>query len=81
MKTTVDIADGLFEEAKKIIKREKTTMKALIEEGLRRVINEKKRQRRFRLKKVTFKGRGLQADLKGGSWEQIRNRIYEGRGG
>lgn len=81
MKTTVDIADGLFEEAKKIIKREKTTMKALIEEGLRRVINEKKRQRRFRLKKVTFKGKGLQADLQGGSWEQIRNRIYEGRGG
>ncbi len=64
MKTTIDIANGLFEEAKKIARRDNTTLKALIEEGLRRMVEEKKRQRAFRLKKVTFKGRGLSRELR-----------------
>ncbi len=81
MKTTVDIADGLFEEARKIARRDNTTLKALIEEGLRRVVEEKKRQRTFRLKKATFKGRGLSPEFRDASWEEIRRQIYQGRGG
>jgi hypothetical protein len=81
MKTTVQIPDSLFEEARKVANRERTTMKALIEEGLRRIISQRKRRNGFRLRKATFKGNGLQAHLAGASWDQIRELSYEGRGG
>ncbi|BFU91326.1 MAG: hypothetical protein NTAFB01_25130 [Nitrospira sp.] len=56
-------------------------MKALIEQGLRRLISERKRGQQFHLRKATFKGEGLQAHLAGASWEQVRELSYEGRGG
>jgi hypothetical protein len=80
MKTTVDIPQSLLDEAKRLAANNRTTVKALIEEGLRRVIGEHKRTRKFRLRKATFKGEGLQADMEGASWEMIRERAYEGRG-
>ena len=81
MKTTVQISDSLFEEARKVAHREKTTLKALVEEGLRRIVSERRRRGAFRLRKATFKGKGLQAHLGGASWEKIRELSYEGRGG
>jgi mRNA-degrading endonuclease RelE of RelBE toxin-antitoxin system len=80
MKTTVDIPEGLFKEVKKLAKRDNTTLKALIEEGLRRVLEERKHRKSFRLRKFTFKGKGLQSHLAGKSWDSIREVIYEGRG-
>jgi hypothetical protein len=56
-------------------------VKALVEEGLRRVASERKRRGRFRLRKATFKGKGLQPQLAGVSWGQLRELSYEGRGG
>ena len=55
-------------------------IKALIEEGLRKVIDERRHRGSFKLRKVTFKGNGLQAELAGASWDKIREKIYEGRG-
>jgi hypothetical protein len=81
MKTTVDIPDSLFEEARKVAHRDRTTLKVLVEEGLRRIISDRKRRKSFRLRKVTFKGNGLQSHLAGASWDQIRELSYEGRGG
>jgi hypothetical protein len=81
MKTTVHIADALLEEARKIAAQEKTTVKAMIEEGLRRIIDDRKCRKPFRLRKATFKGNGLQSDIAGASWEIIREISYEGRGG
>jgi CRISPR/Cas system-associated protein Csm6 len=80
MKTTVQIPDSIFEEARKIAQHEKTTMKALIQEGLRRIISERKRRGLFKLRKATFKGNGLQPHLAGASWDKIREMSYEGRG-
>jgi Bacterial antitoxin of type II TA system, VapB len=81
MKTTIQIPDSLFEEARKLAHRQRTTLKALVVEGLRRVVSEHKRRSRFRLRKATFRGNGLQPHLAGASWEQIRELSYEGRGG
>lgn len=81
MKTTVEISDSLFEEARKLAHRDRTTLKGLVEEGLRKIISERKRRKGFRLRKVTFKGNGLQSHVAGASWEQIRELSYEGRGG
>jgi len=81
MKTTIHIPDGLLQEARKLAASQNTTLKALVEEGLRRIIDERKHTSNFRLRKVTFRGDGLQSDLAGEGWEQIRDRAYQGRGG
>ena len=80
MKTTVEIPDSLLDEARRVASREGRTVRALVEEGLRRVLAERKRTRVFRLRKATFKGKGLQPHVAGASWEQIRDTTYEGRG-
>jgi len=81
MKTTVDISQSLLDEAKKLAANNRTTVKALGEEGLRRVISEHQYSKIFHLRKATFKGKGLQADMAGATWEAMRDRAYEGRGG
>jgi hypothetical protein len=83
MKTTIQIADSLFKEARRVARQERTTLRALVEEGLRRVISERRRHRShgFRLRQATFKGRGLQPHLAGATWDQILDIGYEGRGG
>lgn len=82
MKTTIEIADSLLEKAKKLAVRERTTVRALVESGLRQVIAQKTtRGEVFRLRDATFKGKGLAVDVSGASWAQIRELAYEGRGG
>jgi hypothetical protein len=73
MKTTVQIPDSLFKEARKVARKEHTTMKALIEAGLRPVISEHRQHERFKLRKATFKGKGLQPDFEGASWDKLRD--------
>lgn len=80
MKTTIDINDQLLEEARKAAARDKTTVKSLVEEGLRRVLVAQGDRPAYRLPRVTFKGRGLQKDLEGAGWGKIRDRAYAGRG-
>lgn len=64
MKTTIEIADALLKEAKRLAEKEKTTVRALVEDGLRRVLDERKRKRKpYAFKLVTVKGSGLQPDL------------------
>lgn len=81
MKTTIDIYDSLLEEVRQQASREKTSVKALVEEGLRKLMADRKQKTDFRLRKTTFKGRGLQAHIADASWEQIREIAYKGRGG
>lgn len=81
MKTTIDIADSLFARAKALAARERITLRQLVEEGLLYVLRQRRRGGRFHLRKVTFRGQGLSPDLAGGSWEQLRDRAYEGHGG
>ena len=70
----------LLDEARRVASREGRTVRALVEEGLRRVLAERKRTRGFRLRKASFKGKGLQPHVAGASWDQIRDTAYEGRG-
>jgi predicted transcriptional regulator len=81
MKTTIEISDALLEEAKKLAARDDTTLKSLVEQGLRDVIAQRKRRAHFRLRKATFKGNGLSAEARGSDWSRIRELAYEGRGG
>jgi len=80
MKTTIDIPEPLLAEARKVADREGVTLKALVEQGLRHLLAERKHRRAFRLRKASFKGSGLQLGEEESSWARIRELAYEGRG-
>ncbi len=80
MKTTVEISDALLKEAKRVAAREDTTVRALIEEGLRRTLEQRAAASRFRLRDASFGEGGLNPGLSEGSWERVRDLVYEGRG-
>lgn len=80
MKTTIEISDILLKEAKKIAAREGTTLRTLVEQGLRHELKQRAGSKSFRLRKATFKGKGLQSGAKGLSWDQLRELAYAGRG-
>ena len=77
MKTTVEVADSLFAEAKAYAKARGVSFREVLEEGLRFTLQQSQRNQQFLLRDGSFRGEGLQSDL---SWAEIRQRIYEGRG-
>jgi succinylarginine dihydrolase len=80
MKTTIDIADPLFEAAKAAAQQRGTTLRALVELGLRQVlVAAEKNKPAFKLRKASFRGRGLQEAVQGASWEQLRDMSYGDR--
>ena len=82
MKTTIEIQSELLRKAKETARREGTTLRALVEEGLRSAMASRaKPRRRKKFRMVTFKGDGLQPGIDFSNWEQIRSIIYEGHGG
>jgi antitoxin component of RelBE/YafQ-DinJ toxin-antitoxin module len=76
MKTTVEIDDALLEEAKRIARRDGITLRELIEDGLRRSIEERVTPTNFHLRRASFMGNGLRPEIT--SRERIRDLIYEG---
>ena len=81
MKTTFDLPEPLLNEARKVAARRKTTVKALVEDGLRKVIAESLQPAKpFKLKRASVAGRGMQAGAQSLSWAQILESSYEGRG-
>ena len=81
MKTTLDIADPLLAEAKALARKEKITVRALVERGLKLALAEHKGQRRFKLRDASVTGKGLRPDAADLSWDQLRALAYEGHGG
>ena len=78
MKTTVDIPDSLFQEARACAESRGLSFRQVVEEGLRAVIQQGKKTRKpFRLRDGSVEGDGLQDNL---SWTEIRQTIYQGRG-
>ena len=82
MKTTLDISGALFAQAKRAAAAKGTTFKELVERALRLLLKAESRSPRiFRLRRHTFRGKGLVAGIAEGDWQEIRRRAYEGRGG
>ncbi|MGH7483416.1 MAG: type II toxin-antitoxin system VapB family antitoxin [Longimicrobiales bacterium] len=81
MKTTIEIADALLGRARRVARRERTTLRALVEEGLRLVVERDRQRGEFRLRRASFKGKGLNPELVEPDWDRLRELSYEGRGG
>jgi hypothetical protein len=78
MKTTIEIADDLFERAQRRARKEKTTFRALTEQGLRLVLDQKEHAPKKLPPLVTVRGEGVSDAYS--SWEKVRDEIYRERG-
>jgi hypothetical protein len=61
MKTTIDLTDGLFNSAKALAGARQTTLRALVEEGLRRVLADAQAKAKpaFKLKDARVHGKKM----------------------
>lgn len=80
MKTTIEISDPLIERAKRLAAKEDTTLRELVEAGLRKVLDGKRTHKPFQLRDARVFGQGLQPDFQSASWDQTRDAVYAGRG-
>jgi len=80
MKTTIEISDELSRKAREFAARHDMTFRALVEQGLRRVLDDDE-VASFELRDASVDGRGLQGSFADGDWSKLREAAYEGRGG
>ena len=80
VKTTIEIADDLFERTQRLARKQKTTFRALTEEGLRLVLKQKAGAARDLPPLPSMGGEGYTEEFKNAPWEKIRDEIYKGHG-
>lgn len=80
MKTTVEIADALLERARKHAAHTGQPVRALIEEGLRKVLDTEPGGKAYRLPDLSVGKTGAADPLEALSWQDLRGEIY-GEGG
>ena len=76
MKTTINLPDGLWESARQYAKKHNTTVTALIQAGLHRVLHEREAVTPFVLPDCSFGSGGLATDFRGQGWDTIREAAY-----
>jgi Arc/MetJ family transcription regulator len=83
MKTTIEISDAVLAAAKRAASDQNTTLRTIVEVALRRYLESTGGGTpvKPRLRRCTFRGRGLQPGINECDWSTIRERAYEGRGG
>lgn len=61
MKTTIEVSDALFKSAKGLAQQRQTTLRALVEEGLRRVLSDSQAKAKpaFKLKDARVRGKEI----------------------
>lgn len=74
MKTTIELNDALFAQAKAEAKKRGTTMRAIFEQALRQFCEQPK-PKRFVLRELPFNGDGLQPG-QSYDWNHLRKMVY-----
>ena len=76
MKTTIDIQDALLVRAKRYARRNGHPLRAVVEEGLRRVLSKPVARSRSRLPDMSVGARNGPDPLEAYSWQDLREIIY-----
>jgi len=79
MKTTIELPDALFARAKRHAGKTGKTLRALVEEGLRRVLETEPSPGQFRLPDKSVGVAGDANPLESLSWSELRAEIYGAR--
>jgi hypothetical protein len=76
MKTMIEISDDLLSLARRRARREQTTLRAVVEDALRRTLAEPPKAAGFRLEKHPFNSEGRDPAFAEGRWDAVRDAIY-----
>ena len=79
VKTTLDIEDELLARAKRHARRTGRPLRAIVEEGLRKVLPADVPVQRYRLPDMSVGEAGGEDPLEACSWQDLRDAIYGGR--
>ena len=76
MKTTMELPDDLLEQVRSAAPKEGATLRGLVEDGLQRSLEARRRMVRRELDVPSYGGSGLTAEFEDAPWGQIRREIY-----
>ena len=76
MKTTIDIQDELLARAKQYARKSGRTLRAVVEEGLREVLDGPRNRTQYRLPDFSTGNLGSSDPLESCSWQDLREIIY-----
>jgi Bacterial antitoxin of type II TA system, VapB len=79
MKTTVDLPEALVREAQDVARAEGTTLRALVEDGLRAALERRRSGSGFHLPDASVAGNGVRPEFRDASWGDLRAAIYGDR--
>ena len=82
MRTSFDIPDPLLRRAKARARKYNTTLRAVLLDGLRRVLDDESASRSpYTLADESFGEGGVREGIDLSDWDRVRELTYEGRGG
>jgi hypothetical protein len=76
MRTTIEINESLARQVRALMAERKTTLRALVEEGLRLVVEESKSASAFRMRDASAGEGGLAEGVDDASWETLSRFLY-----
>ena len=76
MKTTLEIQDALLERAKRHARRAGRPLRAIVEEGLRRVLSQRTAAPAYELPDASVGDPSAADPLEALSWQDLRGEIY-----
>jgi hypothetical protein len=76
MKTTIDVQDALLDRAKRYARRVRKPLRAIVEEGLRRVLSDPSAAPAYELPDASVGVAGAADPLEALSWQDLRGEIY-----
>lgn len=79
MKTTFDLPEALLVRAKRYARQTGKPVRFLVEEGLRRVLDEQPPSEKYQLPDRSVGKAGATNPLERFSWQDLRDEIYGGR--
>lgn len=79
MKTTIEIQDELIRRAKRYAKRTGRPLRAVVEEGLRHVLRDSSRSKRYELPDFSVGDPNASDPLEAWCWQDLRDEIYSER--
>jgi hypothetical protein len=76
MKTTIEIADDLLARAKRQARKERKTLRAIVDDALRQRLDGPRPASAFTLKRHPMRGQGRSPLVPEGQWEVVRDLIH-----
>ncbi len=82
MKTTIELPDGVLEEAHALATSRSVPVQEILEVAVRRYLEDQRPipSGRFTLRAVTVDGEGLDPALVDQGWSAVRTLVYQGHG-